>query len=430
MNKNTLVFFLILFTIISCNVFAQSGVALDAWKKSKTLQETTYTKSEVDEYLGGLAADLAQGNRIYYCSSGTEDIGGVTYGKLIQTLDPVGTTVTIGPIVGSTYAQYSPGRGRITPATGIGVTTIPAGNFNRVSFMSNADTSGRSITIRYALWRTDSAGTKIEQIATSTEYVIEALGASVIQRSDVIYAVSSDITTLATDRLMEEYWFKRSGTTTGADPSIVRYVGGNHAGFVSFALPSGVTMLTDASNAVLPDARTNLDVPSFAEANASYTLSLNFTTQSIATHSLLSNSHNSTVIASSAYVDGRITETDASYTLSLGFTTQSIATHSLLSTSHNCTTIASSAYVDTAVSTRAVFKRAEVTIGGTATSTITFTTDIDSNPVAIASLSKTIIVINGVMQSYSNFTKTNDTQLESTVGDIEENSKIILMQFD
>jgi hypothetical protein len=657
----------------------------------------TYTKTEVDEHLGGLAADLAQGNRIYYCSSGTEVIGLATYGLLIQTLDPVETTTTIGPITSSTYAQYSPGRGRITPAAGIGVTTIPAGNFNRVSFMSNADTAGRSVTIQYALWRTDSAGTKIEQIATSTEHIIEALGASNIQRSDVIYAINSDVTTLATDRLMEEYWFKRSGTLTGTNPSIVRYVGGTHAGFVSFALPSGVVMLVNGTNAdsqvtfpgdvdgqsfgaaqyidlasptstpswqagrmfwdydnqtigmfsdqpdtilqvgqefwarvknegvatltngqvvyltppttgkdpvaVLADASvatqcsvlgvithdlgpdetgfctvlglvrgldtsaytagdkvylsassagdftaTAPDAPNsvvcvgyivkahatagvlyvktctsgsaisavfrenvyiggnltasgtingattiasaahvdqsiathallmathgcaeiassayvdgrITEADASYTLSLGFTTDSVATHAALMSTHGATTIASQAYVDGRITETDASYTLSLSFTAdsvathalligthgattiasaahvdQSIATHALLMTTHGCTEIASSAYVDQAIATAvaplASFLRAEATIGGTATTTITFTTDIDGNAVAIASLSKTILVINGVMQSYSNFTKTNDTQLESTVGTIEAASKIILMQFD
>jgi hypothetical protein len=81
------------------------------------------------------------------------------------------------------------------------------------------------------------------------------------------------------------------------------------------------------------------------ETDASYTLSLGFTTDSVATHSLLSASHNSTVIASSAYVDGRISECDASNTLALSFTTDSVATHSLLSNTHNSTTIASEAYV-------------------------------------------------------------------------------------
>jgi hypothetical protein len=65
----------------------------------------------------------------------------------------------------------------------------------------------------------------------------------------------------------------------------------------------------------------------------------------VATHSLLSASHNCTVIASASYVDGRISECDASNTLALSFTTDSVATHSLLSNSHNSTTIASEAYV-------------------------------------------------------------------------------------
>jgi len=76
--------------------------------------------------------------------------------------------------------------------------------------------------------------------------------------------------------------------------------------------------------------------------------------ESIATHAALMAAHGSTVIASQSYVDGRITEADASYTLSLNFATDSVATHSILNATHGSSVIASAAHVDQSIATHAL----------------------------------------------------------------------------
>jgi hypothetical protein len=77
------------------------------------------------------------------------------------------------------------------------------------------------------------------------------------------------------------------------------------------------------------------------------------------------------------------------------------------------------------------YKRAEATVGGTATSTVTFVNYIDgTTPVAMGDFLKCKVYINGVLQKYSNFTKTNSTQVESSQGDIDAGSLITLEQID
>jgi len=90
-------------------------------------------------------------------------------------------------------------------------------------------------------------------------------------------------------------------------------------------------------------------IASLTAVDASHTLDVAFTTQSVATHSLLSNTHNCSEIASKTAVTDLLAQCDASHTLDVAFTTQSVATHSLLSNSHNCSAIASQAYVDAQV---------------------------------------------------------------------------------
>ena len=214
---------------------------------SIALTADVYNRVEIDSKLGSLVSDLAAGNKLYYCSSGTEDIDGITYGELTEIFQPEVSSVAIGPIEGTTYAQYSPGRGRITPQ--LGVTQIPAGIYNRVSHMSNSNTSGRNVEIVYELWRADSAGTKISLIATSSVQLIDSPTGNAIQRLDNEYAVSAPVDLDPTDRLLEEFFFRRVGITTGTDPTITRYIGGSRAGFLNLALPSGVVMRTDGSNA-------------------------------------------------------------------------------------------------------------------------------------------------------------------------------------
>jgi hypothetical protein len=125
------------------------------------------------------------------------------------------------------------------------------------------------------------------------------------------------------------------------------------------AITSGTATLTEltvtgninGASAIASEAYVNGRI---TETDASYTLSLSFTTDSVATHAALMSTHGATTIASQAYVDGRITEADASYTLSLSFTADSVATHALLMGTHGATTIASAAHVDQSIATHAL----------------------------------------------------------------------------
>ena len=225
---------------------------------SVALTADVYNIVEIDSKLGSLMNDLAAGNTVYYCSSGTEDIGGITYGALTEVYQPEVSTVAIGPIADTSFTQYSPGRGRVTPQ--LGVTEIPAGVYNRVSHMSNSNTSGRNVEIVYELWRADSTGAKISLIATSSVKLIDSPTGNAIQRLDNEYAVSAPVAMDTTDRLLEEFFFRRVGLTTGTAPTITRYIGGSRAGFLNLALPSGVVMRTDGSNSAAAVALKDLEL--------------------------------------------------------------------------------------------------------------------------------------------------------------------------
>lgn len=209
--------------------------------------DITYTKQNVDDALAGLANDLTFGNRIYYCGTDTQDVGAITYGLFSEVRPPVETTVAIGPITTSVYAQYTPGRGRVTPE--LGVSVIPSGVYNRVAFHANSDSAGRHIELQYRYWLVDSSDVFISAIATSTVGIAMAYGAGTIQRMDVSFSLDSDIVIDPTYRIVEEMWWRRTGVLTGTNPTITRYIGGIYAGFFALNLPGNVVMLTSGLNA-------------------------------------------------------------------------------------------------------------------------------------------------------------------------------------
>ena len=80
--------------------------------------------------------------------------------------------------------------------------------------------------------------------------------------------------------------------------------------------------------------------------------------------------------------------------------------------------------------TSATFKRAEKSLDTGATSTVTFGNDVEGNAVAIGTFGKCTVLLNGVAQKYSNFTKTSATVIESTQGDMASGTLVTLMQVD
>jgi hypothetical protein len=213
-----------------------------------------YNKAEVDEELGRLESKLAAGRLLLYCVNQSEELDGLSYGVMSSTPENGAYTVTIGGAAGAIdateFAQYSPGRGRVSEH-GLGVTEIPAGIFSQSVYFSNSNTSGRNIALQVKAYLVDADGfSNPALIATSNEAVINSLGADWVQRLELEFNLAAPVATGGTTRRLRlEYEFKRVGLTTGTSGAIVRHAGGSNPGNLSLAVPSEVVMLTDGSNA-------------------------------------------------------------------------------------------------------------------------------------------------------------------------------------
>jgi hypothetical protein len=222
-----------------------------------------YDKTHViDAKLSSLESELAAGRRLYYCVQASQTLTGLTYGVLSVTPQVSTYTVAIGPITNTTnFIQYSPGRGRITKQ-GLGVTSIPAGSIQQTLYFTNSNTSNRNVDMKIEAYLVDADGfSNPSFIATSNTETLEAFGSGNIQRVQLDFIVNPAFATGGMSRRLKlEYYFIRSGTTTGTPPTVTRHAGGTQAGLLSIQVPSTVVMLTDASNAEVSDVLTNLGV--------------------------------------------------------------------------------------------------------------------------------------------------------------------------
>jgi hypothetical protein len=105
--------------------------------------------------------------------------------------------------------------------------------------------------------------------------------------------------------------------------------------------------------------------------------------------------------------------------------TTAVSTHNALNGAHGCTSIASAAAVALKADKMASTKRESVTIGGVATTTVTFV----GTPVP-STIDAAVVAINGLIQIEGTFTRTSNKVIVSTAGTMAPGTIVTLLNLE
>lgn len=203
-----------------------------------------YSVGQVDAHIADTQALLQQGNLRYYFTKDSTIANTFDFAFTPPANATEAATLTISATTATSYCDP-----HITPAGSPGVVTLPAGEISYSLFgsLNQALSTGRFITMIPELYYCDSDGSNPVLIATGTSHQIEG---TAVQAMTGRFVLAADVSIIdATKRLRFQLYFYRTGVTTGADPILTLYCGGQYAGIMSLALPSAVVMKTDGSNA-------------------------------------------------------------------------------------------------------------------------------------------------------------------------------------